>query len=59
MSDESKDSDELRELDMLLPFQATGRVMPSDVDRVDAYVRDHPDRLQIISEEKRRRCRRQ
>ena len=35
MSDESKDSDELRELELLLPFHVTGRLIPADADRVD------------------------
>ena len=37
---------------MLLPFYATGRLMPSDVMRVEQYISDHPDRLQFVSEEK-------
>lgn len=52
MSDDSKDRDELQELEMLLPFHATGRLMPPDVTRAERYFSDHPDRWQLLSEEK-------
>jgi hypothetical protein len=52
MSDDPKDRDELQELDMLLPFHATGRLMPPDVTRAERYFSDHPDRWQLLGEEK-------
>ena len=52
MSDESNDRNAPQELELLLPFHVTGRLMPSDVDRVESYFRDHPDRRQLLSEER-------
>ncbi len=52
MSDESNIREELQELEMLLPFHATGRLTPSEVVRIEQYVSDHPERMQIVSEEK-------
>jgi len=52
MSDESRDSDALQELEMLLPFHATGRLTPADAARAERHFSDHPDRLQIVNEEK-------
>ena len=47
MSDESDDRDALQELELLLPFHATGRLTPSEVARVEQYFSDHPDRWQL------------
>jgi hypothetical protein len=52
MSDDSKDREELHELEMLLPFHAIGRLTPPDVARAERYFSDHPDRWQLLSEEK-------
>ena len=52
MSDESRDRDEPQELELLLPFHVTGRLMPSDLDRVELYFRDHPERRLILDEER-------
>ena len=52
MSEKSSDSDALQEFEMLLPFHATGRLTPSDAARAERYFSEHPDRLQIINEEK-------
>ena len=51
MSDESKDRKVPQDEELLLPFYATGRLMPSDVVRVEQYVGDRPDRLALVSEE--------
>lgn len=52
MSDESKDRDELQELELLLPFHATGRLMPSDAARAEGYFGDHPERRRLLGEER-------
>lgn len=52
MSDESKDRDEHQELELLLPFHVTGRLAPADAARAERYFSDHPDRWQLLSEEK-------
>jgi hypothetical protein len=50
MSDESK-REELQDVELLLPFYATGRLTPSDLARVEQYIGEHPDLLQLVSEE--------
>jgi hypothetical protein len=50
MSDESKNREQ-RDVEMLLPFYATGRLMPSDIVQVEQYLSDHPDRLRLVSQE--------
>ncbi len=52
MSDESEDRDALQELELLLPFHTTGRLTPSEATRAERYFSDHPDRWQLLSEEK-------
>ena len=52
MSDESEDRDALQELELLLPFHTTGRLPPSEATRAERYFSDHPDRWQLLSQEK-------
>jgi hypothetical protein len=52
MSDERTARDGLQEVEMLLPFHASGHLPPHEAAQVEQYLSDHPDRLQSVAEEK-------